>query len=64
MINTFAVGSTVVVILESAVVAILAGRQEDQAEAIERASYYQAELAFMEALPDGRDVAVFERIAT
>lgn len=64
MIHTFAVGATVVVILESVIIAILAGRQSDQAEAIARASYYDAELKFIEALEDGRDVAVFDRNLT
>lgn len=64
MIHAFAVGDTIVVILEQVIIAILAGLESDQTAAIEQASYYQAELAFIQALPDGRDVAVFERIAT
>ena len=61
MIHAYAVGATVVVVLETVIVAVLAGRKTDQAEAMERASYYDAEATFMEALEDGRDVIVFER---
>lgn len=59
--TTFAVGSTVVVILETAIIMVLAGRHQDQDEAVERVSDFDAELAFAQSLEDGRDVLVFDR---
>ena len=54
-------GPSVVVALKDTVVVVLAGSVADQEAALERAAKFPSRLAGVYGLPDGRDVAIFDR---